>query len=241
MSCVPINSFHLNASFPSLTPPKRTSKLTTLSSTYLGTKLPKISFNVKVGVFRPQQLHRTVCLFGGKGKASNDNEASPWKALEKAMGNLKKEKSVEDLLKQQIEKQEYYDGGDGGGDRPGSGGGGGSDGFGGAEDEGIPGILDELGQVVLATMGFILLYIYIIESEEITVFTKDILKFIFLRQKSIRLGRTIARWESYFKSLSEKEVDPYWLENEILRTTTWYDSPTKYRQILRRVQSDSYY
>ncbi|KAM3396072.1 hypothetical protein P3S68_005078 [Capsicum galapagoense] len=241
MSCVAINSSHLNASFPSLTAPKRTSKTTTLSSIYLGTKLPKIFLNAEVRVFRPQQLCRTVCLFGGKGRASNDNEASPWKALEKAMGNLKKEKSVEDLLKQQIEKQEYYDGGDGGGDRPGGGGGGGSDGFGGAEDEGIPGILDELRQIVLATMSFIFLYIYIIEREEMTVFTRDILKFIFLRQKSIRLGRTIARWESYFKSLSKKEVDPYWLEKEILNTTTWYDSPTNYRQILRLVQSDSYY
>ncbi|KAF3676159.1 putative regulation of nuclear pre-mRNA domain-containing protein 2-like [Capsicum annuum] len=176
-----------------------------------------------------------------KSKPKHVAEASPWKALEKAMGNLKKEKSVEDLLKQQIEKQEYYDGGDGGGDRPGGGGGGGSDGFGGAEDEGIPGILDELRQIVLATMSFIFLYIYIIEREEMTVFTRDILKFIFLRQKSIRLGRTIARWESYFKSLSKKEVDPYWLEKEILNTTTWYDSPTNYRQILRLVQSDSYY
>ncbi|CAN4115199.1 unnamed protein product [Withania somnifera] len=244
MSCIRINNSHpachFNASFPSLNAPKRTSKLTTLSSTYLGTKLPKISLNAKVGVFKRQRC-RTVCLFGGKGKASNENEASPWKALEKAMGNLKKEKSVEDLLKQQIEKQEYYEGGDGGGDRPGGGGGGGSDSSGGGEDEGIPGILDELGQVVLATMGFILLYIYIIEGEEITVFAKDILKFIVLRQKSIRLGRTIGKWETYFKSLNEKEVDPYWLESEILNTTTWYDSPTKYRQILRRVQSDSYY
>lgn len=73
------------------------------------------------------------------------------------MGNLKKETSVEDLLKQQIEKQEYYDGGDGGGDPPAGGGGGGSDPFGGAEDEGIRGILDELGQVILATLGFIFL------------------------------------------------------------------------------------
>ncbi|XP_059308061.1 uncharacterized protein LOC132059456 [Lycium ferocissimum] len=245
MNCVRINSSYpacnLNASFPSLTAPRRTSNLTALSSTYLGTNLPKISLNVKVGVSKPQ-LCKTVCLFGGKGKASNDNEASPWKALEKAVGNLKKEQSVEDLLKQQIQKQEYYDGGDGGGDRPGSGGGGGSDGSGQPEDEGIPGILDELGQVILATTGFIFLYIYIIEGEEITVFTKDILKFIFLRQKSIRLGRTIAKWENYFRSLTEKkEENPYWLESEILRTTTWYDGPAKYRHILRQLQSDSYY
>ncbi|KAJ8543720.1 hypothetical protein K7X08_025338 [Anisodus acutangulus] len=241
MSCVSNPACHFNASFPSLTAPKRTSKLITLSSTYLGTKLLKISRKAKVGVSK-QQLCRTVCLFGGKGKASNDNEASPWKALEKAMGNLKKEQSVEDLLKQQIEKQEYYDSGDGGGDRPGGGGGGGSDGSGEPDEEGIPGILDEIGQVVLATMGFIFLYIYIIEGEEITVFTKDILKFIFLRQKSIRLGRTIAKWESYFRSLTEKkEEDPYWLESEILNTTTWYDGPAKYRHVLRRLQSGSYY
>ncbi|XP_016436317.1 uncharacterized protein LOC107762467 isoform X2 [Nicotiana tabacum] len=70
-SCHPASNF--NASFPSLTAPKRTSKLTTLSSTYLGTRLPKTSLIAKVVVYRPQ-LCRTVCLFGGKGKASNDNE-----------------------------------------------------------------------------------------------------------------------------------------------------------------------
>lgn len=73
------------------------------------------------------------------------------------MGNFKGQ-SVEDMLRQQIEKQEFYDGGSG--KNPPRGGGGGSgDGFGGSDDEGLAGIMDETLQVILATMGFILLVI----------------------------------------------------------------------------------
>ncbi|XP_021800670.1 uncharacterized protein LOC110744937 isoform X2 [Prunus avium] len=101
-----------------------------------------------------------VCLLGGKGKneSGGGDEGSPWKALEKAMGNLKKEGSIEDVLRQQIEKKEFYEERGGGG----SGGGGGSSGdgvggSGGSEDEGLDGILDETLQVILATIGFIFL------------------------------------------------------------------------------------
>lgn len=75
------------------------------------------------------------------------------------MKNLKKEPSVEDLLRQQIEKQEFYedDGGSSGGNRPG----GGDGDSGGTDDEGLTGILDELLQVILATLGFIFLVIYV--------------------------------------------------------------------------------
>lgn len=76
------------------------------------------------------------------------------------MGNLKKEGSIEDVLRQQIEKKEFYEERGGGG----SGGGGGSSGdgvggSGGSEDEGLDGILDETLQVILATIGFIFLVI----------------------------------------------------------------------------------
>lgn len=77
------------------------------------------------------------------------------------MGNLGKGQSVEDVLRQQIQKQEFYDG-DGGKSPPRRGGGG--RGGGGSEesgDEGVSGIIDETVQVVLATIGFILLVNYL--------------------------------------------------------------------------------
>jgi len=77
------------------------------------------------------------------------------------MGSFKGQ-SIEDMLRQQIEKREFYDGGSeknppsGGG---GGGGGGGGDGSGESEDEGLVGIIDETMQVILATIGFIFLVI----------------------------------------------------------------------------------
>lgn len=82
-------------------------------------------------------------------------QGSPWKALENAVGNFKKDQSIEDLLRQQIQKQEYYDGGGSSGKPPGGGSGG--DGSGESEDEGLSGMWDEFVQVILATMGFIFL------------------------------------------------------------------------------------
>ena len=78
------------------------------------------------------------------------------------MGNFKKEGSIEDVLRQQIEKNEFYEEKGGGGGGKGRGGGGGGDGLGGSggtEDEGFAGIMDETLQVILATVGFIFLVI----------------------------------------------------------------------------------
>lgn len=83
--------------------------------------------------------------------------SSPWKALEKAAGSFKKNPSIEDVLKQQIQKQEYFDDGGTGGKRPGGGGGGDGEGSGEGEDEGLSGIWDEFAQVILATTGFVFL------------------------------------------------------------------------------------
>lgn len=75
------------------------------------------------------------------------------------MGNLKKDQSIEDVVRQQIEKNEFYEERGGGGGGGGSGRGSGGDGAGGSgsEDEGLAGIMDETLQVILATIGFIFL------------------------------------------------------------------------------------
>ncbi|OWM64110.1 hypothetical protein CDL15_Pgr018681 [Punica granatum] len=179
-------------------------------------------------------------LFGGKGKSEEGNEGSAWKSLEKAMGSFGKNQSIEDVLRQQIEKQEFFDDGNTGGKPPRQGGGGGGD-LGGTEDEGFAGILDETLQVVLATLGFIFLYVYIISGEELTRLAKDYIKFLFGGSKSVRLRRAMYKWGRFYKRLTEKkEVDPYWLEREIINTTTWWDSPDKYRHLLRSSNESSH-
>lgn len=69
-----------------------------------------------------------------------------------------KGKSIEDVLRKQIQKGEYFDNGGSGAKPPGSDGGGGGDGgsgspdgTGGSEDESFLGIQDETLQVILAT------------------------------------------------------------------------------------------
>ncbi|GAV84621.1 hypothetical protein CFOL_v3_28065 [Cephalotus follicularis] len=173
-----------------------------------------------------------VCLLGGKDKSEKD-EGSPWKALEKAAGNFKGQ-SIEDVLRQQIEKQEFFDGGSGKNPPRGGGGGGGEDRSGGSENEGLAGIIDEVVQVVLATLGFIFLYIYIITGEELTRLGRDYIRYLFKGTKSVRLRRAMYKWRKFFEGLNEKkDEDPDWLAKEIINTPTWYDSPDKYRHILR--------
>ncbi|KAG8385299.1 hypothetical protein BUALT_Bualt03G0027500 [Buddleja alternifolia] len=240
MSCIHITACQL-ACLPSALPAQTSqlNKASACTSAYLGTKLPKISSMKLSSATSKYKQCAIVCLFGGKGKSGNGNEASPWDALGKAMGNFKKDPSIEDVLKQQIQKQEYYDDGGSGGKPPGGGGLGGG-GFGEAEDESLSGMWNEFSQVILATFGFVFLYIYIIEGEEITVIAKDFLKFLFKRQKSIRLTRLMNQWKSFFERMKEKEdYDPYWLEREIINTPTLYDNPAKYRYIIDALESRS--
>uniref|UniRef100_A0A6N2KNN2 Uncharacterized protein n=1 Tax=Salix viminalis TaxID=40686 RepID=A0A6N2KNN2_SALVM len=74
-----------------------------------------------------------------------------------------KDKSEKD---NQVEKQEFYDGGSGKNPRGGEGGG--DDGSGESEDEGLFGIIDETMQ-----------YVYIISGEELARLGKDYIKFLF--------------------------------------------------------------
>lgn len=189
-----------------------------------------------------------VCASRGEATSGDGNQGPLWKSFGKALENFGKKPSVEDLLKQQLEKGEFYDEGGIGTNPPGDGGGGGSGGFGESEDEGFSGILDETIQVILATLGFIFVYIYIIDGAEIARLVKDYIKFLFGGRKSVRLTRALYQWERFWMKLTEKkEVDRFWLEKAIINTPTWWDHPEKYRLLLRaylqqqqRSESESY-
>ncbi|KAK9068940.1 hypothetical protein SSX86_013056 [Deinandra increscens subsp. villosa] len=172
-----------------------------------------------------------VCSFGGKGESKNGNEASPWKSIEKAMSSFKKEPSLEDVLRQQMEKKDYYDG-----DPPSGGGGGGSGGgggFGGTDDEGFAGILDDILQVTLAIFALIVLYLYIIAGDQVMLFIKDTFDFL-LGRKGPRLRTIMYEFAQFYQKCRAKvPYDPYWLEKEIISTPTWWDSPEKYRRMLK--------
>ncbi|KAJ0972348.1 hypothetical protein J5N97_020307 [Dioscorea zingiberensis] len=172
-----------------------------------------------------------VCVFGGKGNTEGDKEAFSWDSLKKAMEGFRKEPSMQDLLRQKMQEQEY--GGDGG-DRniPRDDG----DGSGGSEDEGFTGIWDELVQVILATVAFIFVYIYMIRGAELMRLMRDYIKYLLGGRASYRLERTMREWHKFYKSMVRTEVvREDWLEHAIVTTPTWWYRP---QELARRMSSE---
>ncbi|WJX65638.1 hypothetical protein P8452_50275 [Trifolium repens] len=139
---------------------------------------------------------RHVCLAGGKGMMDN-NEDSQRKSLELAMKSLQ----------EKIRKGEYSGGS---GSKPpggrGSGGGGNSDG----SEEGMS---DETLQVVFATIGFIFVYIYVINGVELTKLARDFIKYLLGGTQSVRLKRASYKWARFSKKITgHTEVDENGLE-----------------------------
>ena len=168
----------------------------------------------------------------------NTDESSPWKSLEKAMERFKgQSESIEDVLRQQLNKGEYYDGGDGGAKPPGGegGGGGGSPGDSDGPEDGSSeeGTLGDSIEFVLATFGFIFMYIYILAGAELTKLARDYIKYLFGRKPSVRLRNAMEDWGELYQGLTQKvDVDEYWLEKTILDTPTMWHDPDDYREAI---------
>ncbi|CAA7405617.1 unnamed protein product [Spirodela intermedia] len=234
MSCVQVSPCWTGSAAPFLCSSSQPSYLRA-SSSYAR---PLHAFQSRNGLPRlvhssPKHHRSPLCLFGGKGKSEEDNEGSAWKALEKAMGDLKKETSLQDILREQMKEQEY--GGGGFGSPPGGGDGG--DGSGDSEEEDFAAILDEFVQVVLATVGFIFVYIYMIRGEEMARLAKDYIKYLFGAKQSVRLRRAMFVWGRFYKRITRKKtLRKDWLERTILTTSTTWHKP---RQLARLVAVES--
>ncbi|KAK8934072.1 hypothetical protein KSP40_PGU020629 [Platanthera guangdongensis] len=116
--------------------------------------------------------------------------AFSWESVKNAVKGLGNKNKVQDILWDQIRRREF--GGDAAdGNPPGRpGGGGGADG---TDDEGY-GILEETLQVFLATIAFILVYIYIIRGADLTMLARDYFKYCVCGVQSMRLQRIINKW-----------------------------------------------
>ncbi|TKY69292.1 hypothetical protein E2542_SST05562 [Spatholobus suberectus] len=158
-----------------------------------------------------------ICLAGGKGMMGNDDENSPWKSIEKAIGKFKGQ-SIEDVLRRQLEKGEYYDSGGSGVKPPG----------------GAAAVV--VAAVVLMALGIqkMKLYIYILTGEELAKLARDYIKYLFGGTQTVRLKNAMYQWGQLYESMTAKkeEEDEYWLEKAILNTPTWGYDPADYREAL---------
>ncbi|KAG9129892.1 hypothetical protein Leryth_007039 [Lithospermum erythrorhizon] len=184
--------------------PKTSGELSFRSPSCLHTKIPNVSLRLSNTALKGNR-HSPVCYFSRNNNADKADEPSPWNTLEKGM-------EIEDVLRYQMERKEYADDGRGSGSWFGGGGswfrGGRWRGGGGSEDDGFREMLHEYWQVILATAGFVFLYMLLIEGEAITRMGKDILKFIFTGKKSIRLARTMDFWQNLFLQLVWRRKSP---------------------------------
>ncbi|XP_057740942.1 uncharacterized protein LOC130958070 [Arachis stenosperma] len=199
---------------------------------------PETSFGLKYWSNSKSRQPLHICFAGGEGMMQNTDESSPWKSLEKAMERFKgQSESIEDVLRQQLNKGEYYDGGDGGAKPPGGegGGGGGSPGDSDGPEDGSSeeGTLGDSIEFILATFGFIFMYIYILAGAELTKLARDYIKYLFGRKPSVRLRNAMEDWGELYQSLTQKvDVDEYWLEKTILDTPTMWHDPDDYREAI---------
>ncbi|XP_004514003.1 uncharacterized protein [Cicer arietinum] len=154
-----------------------------------------------------------VCLAGGKGMMDN-SEDSQRISLEEAMKNLQ----------EKIQKGEYNGGS---GSKPPGGRGGGS---GGSEDSGFSRMSDETLQIIFATIGFIFVYIYVINGIELTKLARDFIKYLLGGTQSVRLKRASYKWVRLYKKITgQNEVDENGLEN----APTRWNVANFYRDVLR--------
>jgi len=174
----------------------------------------------------------SVCALSGKGNP--DNVGDPlMESLKKAMADAKKPRPIQDLLKEQMAKlrEQASGGGGGNGNRRG-----GSGGSGGPEDESFKETLDEIVQVILATVAFILVYIHIIRGEELYRLARDYTRYLVTGKRTARLKRAMQKWRNFSESFMQKEdseEDKY--ERPAASKPMWWQQPQKFVHLMEEL------
>lgn len=173
-----------------------------------------------------------VCASSGKGNPETDNDPF-MDHLKKAMADAKKPRTVQDMLKEQFTKLREQASGGGGGNGNSRGGNGGS---GGPEDESFKESLDEIVQVILATVAFILVYIHIIRGEELYRLARDYTRYLVTGKRTARLKRSMQQWRSFSERFMQKESSE---EERHERPATseprWWQQPQRFVHLMEEL------
>ncbi|CAD6250394.1 unnamed protein product [Miscanthus lutarioriparius] len=173
-----------------------------------------------------------VCALSGKGNPGTADDPL-MESLKKAMADAKKPRPIQDLLKEQVAKlrEQASGGGGGNGNRRG-----GSGGSGGPDDESFKETLDEVVQVILATVAFILVYIHIIRGEELYRLARDYTRYLVTGKRTARLKRAMQKWHNFSESFMQKEgseEDQY--ERSAVSKPTWWQQPQKFVHLMQEL------
>ncbi|KAL6899625.1 hypothetical protein ACP4OV_006283 [Aristida adscensionis] len=177
---------------------------------------------------------RLVPVCASSGKANPDTGDDPlMESLKKAMADAKKPRPIQDLVKEQIAKLREQGSGGGGGNRNRRGGNGGSDG---PEDESFKETLDEIVQVILATVAFILVYIHIIRGEELYRLARDYTRYLVTGKRTARLKRAMQQWRDFSENFMQKESsDEDGYERPAASKPTWWQQPQKFVHLMKEL------
>ncbi|KAG8060400.1 hypothetical protein GUJ93_ZPchr0002g23304 [Zizania palustris] len=194
--------------------------------------LQKQVFPQLVLVAASQRKLTPLCAVSGKVNPEANNDPF-MESLKKAMADAKKPRPIQDMLKEQMAKLREQGSGGGGGNRNRRGGDGGS---GDPEDESFKESLDELVQIILATVAFVLVYIHIIRGEELYRLARDYTRYAVTGKRTARLKRAMQKWHSFSESFMQNESsqeDQH--ERAATSKPTWWQQPQKFVHLMEEL------
>ncbi|XP_047082014.1 uncharacterized protein LOC124692645 [Lolium rigidum] len=173
-----------------------------------------------------------VYASSGKWNPETDNDTF-MDDLNKALADAKKPRPIQDVLKEKLTmlREQASGGGGGNGNRRG-----GNGGSGGPEDESFKESLDEIVQVILATVAFILVYIHIIRGEELYRLARDYTRYLVTGKRTARLKRSMQQWRNFSEKFMQNDgsqEERY--ERPASSEPMWWQQPQKFVHLMEEL------